>query len=216
MRTIAPNPWDEMYPFATCLGVASHIAAAFKQVLLQDKDLAHYAGDVQFVADTSDAAVKKSPRYHCLTMLRCRESVIVIDISAQHPAFKLDLGTIWGGPSSVVPFQESFSYFSYAYVDGPRGTRMLVDWVWPSSFKGPFFDVKGGVKGDIADYAIPAANANDTPLGPMSRRRNIEASSVWHYHLLNGNVYFHLLDSGKYLVNSISVRINIINQSITL
>jgi hypothetical protein len=94
MRASLPNPWDEMYSFGTCLGVASSIATPFKQVLLQDEDLAHYAGDVQVVADSSVAAIKKSPRYHCLTMLRFRESVIVIDLSAQYPAFKIDLETI--------------------------------------------------------------------------------------------------------------------------
>jgi hypothetical protein len=96
---------------------------------------------------------------------------------------------------------------------------MLVDCVWPSRCKGPFLDVKGGVEGGIADYAIPVANATiDTPLVPMPRRRTIQASSVWdyRYYPLNQNIFFHPLDNGKYLFNSISVRVGIINQAITL
>ena len=152
-------------------------------------------------------------------MVRFKESAIVVDLSAHLAAFKIDPGVIWLGPQRLVPFHDDcISQASYVYVEEPRGTRILMEInPWSGTYKCPYVDVKGGIEGGITNYAIPAANPTiDTPLGPMPRHRHLGGVSVWNYSPRHPYMYFHPLNNGKFLIDSLSVRVDIIDQAISI
>ncbi|KAF2831601.1 hypothetical protein CC86DRAFT_402112 [Ophiobolus disseminans] len=235
VRNTAPGLWDAIYPFSTSLGSASHITTALIQALSADSQLARYADDVQLVSNATLEEVKESPQYHSFTMIRFWYHCIVIDLSSQHTAFKIYVGSLYKSPERLVPFHPVGASFQYAYVAGPNGARLLVECddpvdeepckakrvisgnpesiflSKPAWFNGRIVDVEGGVRGGEIDYAYRSANPTlDTPLGPMPRRRTIVTQAIWDHAPESPWILSTPLGDGKFLVDTLSLRVDII------
>ena len=234
VRQTASQLWTELYPFSTCIGNASQTSTALKEALLADEELAKYAQDVQF-ATAARTVEEVTALSHCVTMVRFWDHCIVIDLSAQPTAFKVDLGCCYVAPRRMMSFRLAYSCFPYAYIQGAYGARMLVQCKTPDNqnssaaddrsakvpghlYNGPYVDVEGGVRGGAINYAFPTANPTlDTPLGPMPRRRMIVGHGIWDYApAKEWGVFSEPLGDGKYLVDTISLRIDFFKQELVI
>ncbi|KAH7076970.1 hypothetical protein BKA63DRAFT_382772, partial [Paraphoma chrysanthemicola] len=218
--------WDAVYPFATCLGMASQVTTTLRLALMHDKNLSKFASKVQLVSDTP-AACNRGPariRYHCITIIQLSDHVIVIDLVAQPTAFKVSLSSAYECRENLVPFAMGTGRWCYAYLSGPDHRRALVDCAPPpvdtekdmsESRSFPFLDLKGGILGGVVDYAWPAANPTmETPLGHMPWRRRIDARSTWDYRPANIFTAYTTLSDGIYLVDTVSVIVDIVGQEL--
>ncbi|KAF1829457.1 hypothetical protein BDW02DRAFT_602526 [Decorospora gaudefroyi] len=157
-REQAPKFWDSIYPFATCLGMATSVTAALKHVLGQDAELAAYADRVQLATDVGLERCKEMspPRFHCVTMIRFLDHCVVIDLVAQAIAFKVWVHSMYTCTQAC---------FRYAYVGGRNQTRALYDCPRPDNPLGPWTDMETDTVGSSEHYAYPAAKAvRNTPL----------------------------------------------------
>ncbi|KAF1851893.1 uncharacterized protein K460DRAFT_401893 [Cucurbitaria berberidis CBS 394.84] len=221
----APHFWDSIHPFSTCLGMASTVTTALQTALSQEADLAKYADDVQLVTDCTVEAFKISRRFHCITMVRFRHYCIVIDLVAQPTAFKVGLTSIYTCQKLLTFLEDRTLSFEYAYISGPNSARMLVSYsgalprASPDSFRyGELFTgIEGGIQGGIINYAFLAAKTKrTTPLGDMPSRRTLQTRDIWDYEPTNRFVTYTPLEDGKFLVDTIVLRIDIIEQQLVL
>ncbi|KAJ4368869.1 hypothetical protein N0V83_005951 [Neocucurbitaria cava] len=223
-REVAPRFWKSIYPFSTCLGMASTVTTALRASLLKEKGLSRYAELVQLATNCDIHEFKTSRRFHCLTMIRLVDYCIVIDLVAQPTAFKVNLTSVHQSQAQLRFLEKTTLSFEYAYVSGPNNARMLVEYSRPDTnasnsftYEDPFTDVEEGIQGGIVNYAFPLAKSKRRMLlGDMPCRRTVQTRSIWNYRPRNGFITYTRLGRSKYLVDSLTLRIDIIEQQLVL
>jgi hypothetical protein len=83
--------------------MASRVTSALQATLREEEELAEYAERVQLVVDTPLKAFKAMdrPRFHCITLIRFLDCCVVIDLTAQATAFKVNFRSIYSFPGAL-------------------------------------------------------------------------------------------------------------------
>ncbi|KAF2247190.1 hypothetical protein BU26DRAFT_343700 [Trematosphaeria pertusa] len=107
--------WDDMAPFAHCVGMATLVTKTLRAALQKTPDLADYADHVQLMAWKAGEHITSERHFHALTAIQLSTHCIVIDLVAQASAFEIPLGGYYQCEDRINLMWDAVDWFNYEY-----------------------------------------------------------------------------------------------------